>query len=90
MFTCDSLTVKKVEAELKTLEMDFKYAQKELRRKLRGARMFFGPGATQITTEAKLLAGLQETHSRRARKLRALLAVLKEEQPATETKGEER
>ena len=85
MITCDTVTAKKVEAELKTLEMDFKLAQSEQKRKLRGAVMYLGVIAPETLRERKALDRLQEAHSRRARKLRALLAVLKEEQPATVT-----
>ena len=88
MITDDSLTVEKVEAELKTLEADFRLKQKEQKRKLRGAAMYRGELSSETLIERSVLASLQKTHSRRARFLRALLAVLKEEQPATDAREE--
>ncbi len=87
MITRESLTVEEVEAELKALETAFKAERKKLRRRCRGARDYFGGGAPECGKATKALLDLEAKHYPHARKLRALLAVLKEEQP-TDTKKE--
>jgi len=83
MLATDTITVAFVEKELAEHEAKSRECRKELKRFLRGAILLFGPSSEQTKKRSAELTELEEHDSRLGRKLRALLAVLKAEQPGT-------
>ena len=73
------LTVEKVEVELAELEAKFKTNRTTLVGSLRFIKSSCGATSQEARNEADNLFVLKENHTRHVRKLRALLAVLKEE-----------
>ncbi len=77
--SCGTLTVEKVKAELAVLEGQFKSIKKDLNKRYRAAVTLYGYGTLESGREQIKLTDTTDEYRCHARKLRALLAVLKEE-----------
>jgi hypothetical protein len=79
MLATEAITVELVAKELTDLEATYRTDRKEAGRRLRGAKLLFGEESAEAKTETAAVEKIETDYSRHGRKLRLLLACLKEE-----------